>query len=344
MRKALTAGTTLCLLFGVLSLVCPQTALLREGKLIIKGITSAAPAYFINGVAYVPLTAVQKLYDEAARSDGKDVYLLAAPETPAKEAGGQPASDTPISPRVKEIETECFRLQNEFRGMNRREALALDEGLQLVARKHSEDMLNRNYFAHKAPDGSGPADRKLRYYPRLFGGFGENIFTMSGSYLSKSTAEIAAIIVKGWEDSPAHRENMLNAGFTHGGIAVAMSDNTLMATCNFSPEFAVIDEPLPEVTEVGARFKVTGEVRGNVPVTSLEGYLGIPDASAKCPVPEGGNSYTIGGCFLKAKRVGERRFEISFETNKGPGVYEFQLGQAKDGKHSFYGGWKILAR
>lgn len=82
-----------------------------------------------------------------------------------------------------------------------------------AALAHSRDMAARRYFAHKAKDGSQPADRAARagyQWQRV----GENIA------FGQSTPGEA---VAGWLDSPGHCANIMNPGFTEMGAAYGVA-------------------------------------------------------------------------------------------------------------------------
>ena len=80
-----------------------------------------------------------------------------------------------------------------------------------AAEDHARDMARRNYFDHRARDGSQPKDRVLRagYEPRLSG---ENI-----AFGPVSAEEVVA----GWLDSPGHCANIMEPTFEHIGIGLA---------------------------------------------------------------------------------------------------------------------------
>ncbi len=81
--------------------------------------------------------------------------------------------------------------------------------LQSIAAGHSRDMAQRNYFDHSSPEGRGVAQRAsaARYKYRLVG---EN--------LAGGDRDIAGA-VRGWLDSPAHCENLMNPKFVEVGVA-----------------------------------------------------------------------------------------------------------------------------
>ena len=78
----------------------------------------------------------------------------------------------------------------------------------VVAEAHSEDMRDRDFFAHDNPDGDSPFDR-LDAAGVSYATAGENIA------LGYQTPEA---VVQGWLDSSGHRANIERASFTHHGI------------------------------------------------------------------------------------------------------------------------------
>jgi uncharacterized protein YkwD len=102
--------------------------------------------------------------------------------------------------------------------------LVLDSRLASAARKHSQDMAARDYFAHDAPapapNGVTPADRIVS---EGYCGLGctrlaENILWKSGS---GKTAPTPRQVVDLWMTSPGHRANILNPDLREIGVGAA---------------------------------------------------------------------------------------------------------------------------
>jgi uncharacterized protein YkwD len=91
-----------------------------------------------------------------------------------------------------------------------------DDGrLQLAARRHSADMVRRDYFSHDSLSGDSPSDRARRTgYVRAGCSWsvGEVLFWGAGS---RSTA---ARTVRAWLDSPGHRQIILSPSYADGGV------------------------------------------------------------------------------------------------------------------------------
>lgn len=112
------------------------------------------------------------------------------------------------------IEQEIFELINVERVNAGVSALFLDNAIRVVSRAHSEDMAANNYLNHINAAGDGPGERLMDAH-LIFTYFGENIAYMYGFGYP------AAAVVKGWMNSPSHRDNILFPYYTHTGVGVA---------------------------------------------------------------------------------------------------------------------------
>jgi uncharacterized protein YkwD len=125
---------------------------------------------------------------------------------------------------VRADTTEAARrvvvLTNEFRRQQNLEVLGPSPQLASAARYFADFMARNGKYGHSA-DGSEPAARAKRFgYDYCI--VAENIaytFTSEGT----STIELANRLFKGWQNSPEHRENMLNPHVTETAVAVAHS-------------------------------------------------------------------------------------------------------------------------
>lgn len=137
---------------------------------------------------------------------------------------------------IAELEMQIHSLINAERKKQGLSPLIWDAQLGIVARKHSEDMAQRNYFDHTTPEGYGPMDRcrQAGLAPR---GCAENIFqcTLAKADWYKNGVlefteyytqdDIAALVVNGWMNSPGHRQNILTAFWASEGIGVGISSD-----------------------------------------------------------------------------------------------------------------------
>ena len=156
--------------------------------------------------------------------------------------------------KAQQIENLVHEFTNQERLNHGLSSLAFDSEITQVARGHSSDMAEREYFAHETPEGLTPTDRaEQKGYScqkmvglLIYSGLAENIFqghlfdsyyTINGeitSYEWNTEEEIAKITVDGWMNSPGHRENILTEIFDREGIGVKITeDHKVYVTQNF---------------------------------------------------------------------------------------------------------------
>ncbi len=107
-------------------------------------------------------------------------------------------------------EQKVFKLLNAERGRHGLQPLKNGGRIVKAARRHSKDMIEKDYFSHVAPDGTNLATRLKRSGLIGWTSIGENI-------AGASTVEIAFDL---WMKSPGHYRNMMDPDFNHVGIGV----------------------------------------------------------------------------------------------------------------------------
>ncbi len=112
-------------------------------------------------------------------------------------------------------ERRAFDLVNAERRAHGERPLVWDAELMQMARQHSQNMAQQNFFNHKGPDGRGLRERSLASGLSGFKALAENL-----AY-NKGFADVASSAVVGWMHSEGHRDNILNAEFTRSGIGIA---------------------------------------------------------------------------------------------------------------------------
>lgn len=127
----------------------------------------------------------------------------------------------------REVERAVHERVNEERTSRGLEPIAFDDRLAEIARYHSQDMAENDYFAHTAPDGETMGDRydAFSYDCRVPAGTtfltgGENIFRVTYRGSAASAETVADQAVTGWLNSPPHRENLLRPAWRNEGIGV----------------------------------------------------------------------------------------------------------------------------
>ncbi|MFW6088055.1 MAG: CAP domain-containing protein [Myxococcota bacterium] len=99
-----------------------------------------------------------------------------------------------------------------------------DEDSAAVARAHSQDMCDREYFDHTNPDGDEPYDR-LDHAGVSWTAAGENITA------TQSTAQGA---MDTWMGSSTHRANILSESFGRIGVGYVPCDGEHLWTQVFT--------------------------------------------------------------------------------------------------------------
>lgn len=112
---------------------------------------------------------------------------------------------------------DIFRLVNEQRARQGFQPLRPNILLGSVAEQRADDMVRRNYYAHKNPDGK-------YYYDFLSGSGAESNYSCENLDLQFSMEP--SRYVDDWLNSSAgHRECLLNSNVADAGYAVRIMDN-----------------------------------------------------------------------------------------------------------------------
>ncbi len=159
-------------------------------------------------------------------------------------AAGDTASGDVSQLRAQGLEPMLHERINEIRQRQGLDSLSWDFELNIIAYAHSQDMAERDFFAHENPDGLSPEDRaqaagftcEIRVGSTIYS-IGENLGKVSiyeGYTYNKATGEviqydyrtdveIADSVVSAWMKSPGHRKNILRDFWRAEGIAVVIT-------------------------------------------------------------------------------------------------------------------------
>jgi uncharacterized YkwD family protein/spore coat assembly protein SafA len=124
----------------------------------------------------------------------------------------------PNATPLKAIEDEIVRLVNVQRVQNGLQQLTQNWQASRVARYKSQDMIDKNYFAHISPTYGSPF-QMMESFGLRFSAAAENI-----AYGQRSAQEV----MSSWMNSAGHRANILNRSFTQIGVGVAKKANGTM--------------------------------------------------------------------------------------------------------------------
>ncbi len=146
-----------------------------------------------------------------------------------------------VSQTILDMEMATHHAINAERTTRFISALTMDNTLRNVARAHSQDMIDRDFFAHLNPDGDNVGERLTAAGVR-YSMAGENIAWNRGF------ADPVAVAVDGWMDSPGHRANILRAEYSHTGIGIAVNSQNAYY---FTQVFALPSKTLgPKYVEI----------------------------------------------------------------------------------------------
>ncbi len=146
-----------------------------------------------------------------ATTDAPAVAPAAAPAEPADASPTPPpAAAAPAGGVPPGAEAEVLAAVNAARADSGCEPLAHDEGLATVARAHSADMRDRNFFDHVNPAGLDPFDRAEAA--------GQTNARAENIAVGQPTP---AAVMGFWLDSSGHRANVLDCSLHTLGVGVA---------------------------------------------------------------------------------------------------------------------------
>lgn len=116
-----------------------------------------------------------------------------------------------------ELERQAFELLNQKRTENGLQPVSWNENIAKVARAHSQNMANNNFFSHQGLDGSMVDDRADTAGVKNWKRIGENIAYNRGY---ENPVEFAVLR---WMESQSHRENLLSSKWNESGVGIAVA-------------------------------------------------------------------------------------------------------------------------
>ena len=169
---------------------------------------------------------------------------------------------------------EVIRLTNQKRAEAGLSALTYNQTLAGAAYTKGRDMIDRDYWAHTAPDGTQPW--------KFFTDFGYR-YKYAGENLARDFSSAQAT-VDAWMNSPTHRDNILNSKYKEIGIGVTEGDlagiDTTIVVQFFGATYQdKVSEPVAQVQQV--KTPVPTLAPTIVPVTT-----NLPQVQAEITSPQ----------------------------------------------------------
>ncbi|MFF3291116.1 CAP domain-containing protein [Streptomyces sp. NPDC003023] len=194
---------------------------------------SAAPSKSASPKPSSPSGSAKK--SESAKPSATPSKETKTPEarkktsSPTREAIPTPERTTvptrpsaPATSAAASAEAAVIDLVNEERANVGCSPLKASGELSDLARAHSRDMAERNFFDHTNPDGETPWDRAEK----------AGVSGLGGENIARGQADAQAVM-NSWMNSEGHRANILNCDFTTLGVGVHMGDGGPWWTQNF---------------------------------------------------------------------------------------------------------------
>jgi len=114
--------------------------------------------------------------------------------------------------------------------------LTASDTLAEAAREHSRDMHEREFYAHKNPDGQQPWDRAAcNAAENIHRGEIGPMENRGGSqtWYTDDAEGLAGYVAEGWRLSPEHYRLMVDNGYQSVGVGVFVDDGEFFATAMF---------------------------------------------------------------------------------------------------------------
>jgi len=133
--------------------------------------------------------------------------------------------------KVASIEKQIHNGVNAIRGENGLEPLERDSELKSIAKRHSDEMAQYDFYGHSSQDGLSREERyeESGYRCRILTGDrishgGENLYKMALDDYSLNESEVASQVVSGWMESAGQRNTLMADYWQHQGLGVDVEE------------------------------------------------------------------------------------------------------------------------
>jgi uncharacterized protein YkwD len=179
---------------------------------------SAKPAWLLSGAIALSLMGCESLTQVLPDLPLPTSFPIQSPSTSPSAASARAQS-----PAIAEMEATVEQRINEIRQQQGLKPLKNNARLAQVARNYSRLMAEKNFFSHTGPDGRRVGQR-VQAAGIVYWIVGENLFK------SVNIPNPAPVAVRGWMESPGHRENILNGKYSETGVGVWQQGNSYYFT------------------------------------------------------------------------------------------------------------------
>ncbi|MFM9903786.1 MAG: CAP domain-containing protein [Pyrinomonadaceae bacterium] len=164
----------------------------------------------------IRLTEIETGLARYLESDDDETTGLGRPRVVETKTAGVKAS---VLVKIASIEHTVFDLVNQKRAESGLKALAWSDSLEGIARLHSQNMADFNFFSHRGLDGKMVSDRADEAGLSQWQAIGENIA------FNRGFQDPIAKAVDLWLNSPSHKNNMLSEKWRDAAVGVAIGED-----------------------------------------------------------------------------------------------------------------------
>ena len=132
-------------------------------------------------------------------------------------APSKPAATSELASKAQKMERALFGLLNAVRVKQGLHELVWNDDVASVARLHSTNMADQNFFSHRGSDGSMVDDRADKVGLGNWRLIGENIAYVRGF------EDPGPVAIDKWLESEAHRQNLLRPNWEYSAVGVAIT-------------------------------------------------------------------------------------------------------------------------
>jgi uncharacterized protein YkwD len=128
-----------------------------------------------------------------------------------------PAANPSLGDKAHQLERKLFGMLNDIRVKQGLTELVWNDDVASVARLHSTNMAEQNFFSHRGSDGSMVDDRADKVGLGNWRLIGENIAYVKGF------DDPGPVAIEKWLESTMHRQNLLRPNWEFSAVGVAVT-------------------------------------------------------------------------------------------------------------------------
>lgn len=179
--------------------------------LVISILAAIPPAIIAQGPTAQPVAVRWVIGETGLRNDEGDRPRIVPVKAEAVKAS--------VAVNILSVEKMAFDIVNQKRAEAGLKPLAWSDQLEAIARFHSADMAELDYFSHRSPKGKVVSDRADDAKIGNWRAIGENIA------FNRGYKDPIAKAVDLWMNSPSHKNNLMSDNWKESAIGVAIAED-----------------------------------------------------------------------------------------------------------------------